>query len=40
MEIRHEEEGHEEKRGGFCKVEVILISEENKNMAFFVHESE
>lgn len=35
MEIRLEEEGHEEERGGFCKVEGILISEENRNMAFF-----
>lgn len=35
MKIRLEEEGHEEKRGEFHKAEFILISGENRNMAFF-----
>lgn len=35
MKLGLEEEGHEEKRGGFHKVEILLISGENGNMAFF-----
>lgn len=36
MEIRFEEEGHEEERRGFCKEEVIFIPEENRKWSFFL----
>lgn len=38
MKIRLEEEGHEEKRGEFGKIELILISGENKTMVFFLQD--
>lgn len=34
MELGQEQEGHEEKRQGFHKLEAILISGENRSMAF------
>lgn len=40
MEVKLEEAVHEEERRGFHKVEAILISEEKRNMAIFLQESE
>lgn len=35
MKLGFEEEGYEEKRGGFYKVEIFFILGENGNMVFF-----